>query len=268
VKLAVSNIAWDEAEQSDVLASFADLGVTGLEIAPTKLWPDWAGADTDAALAVRRDIKANGLQIPAVQSVLFGRPDLHLFGGTDVQRDLVAHLAVVAGLAGALGAKAIVFGSPRNRNRGELSVAQAMDRSIEVLRAVGDACSAAGTCFCLEPNPEVYNCNFLTHWQDVAELAERVGHPGVGVHLDTACIDLAGDDVVEAISECGSSIRHFHISEPGLAGFSNPVIDHTRIGDALRGSVYRGFVSIEMRRQADPVSSIREAAVYARAHYG
>jgi sugar phosphate isomerase/epimerase len=267
MKLAVSNIAWDEPEQPAVLASFAELGVTGVEVAPTKLWPDWVGANPDGALVVRRDMEARGLRVPAIQSVLFGRPDLQVFGSADSRRDLVTHLAAVARVAGALGAAAIVFGSPRNRDRGALSLAQAMDRSVDVLRAVGDACAASGTCLCLEPNPEIYNCNFLTHWQDVAELAERVGHPGVGVHLDTACIDLSGDDVVEAIEECGAAVRHFHISEPALGGFSNPVIDHRRVGAALRGTGYAGFVSIEMRRQSDPVASIREAVVYALTHY-
>jgi sugar phosphate isomerase/epimerase len=268
MKLAVSNIAWDETEQFVILAELPALGVTGVEIAPTKLWPEWVDADADAAGAVRHLIEAQGLQIPAIQSVLFGLPNLQLFGTTDSVQNLVTHLAAVARIAGALGAAAIVFGSPRNRDRGSLSLAQAMERSVGVLRTVGDACAEAGTCLCLEPNPEAYNCNFLTHWQDAAELAERVGHPGIGVHLDTACITLAGDDPVDAIRACGSRMRHFHISEPALGHFAQPAIDHHRIGAALRDSVYDGFVSIEMRRQPDPLGSVREAVVYAAAHYG
>ena len=267
MKLAVSNIAWDEPEQAAVLAAFPALGVTGVEIAPTKLWPDWAGADPAAARDVRLSIEASGFCIPAIQSVLFGLPDLQLFGRADSTRTLIMHLARVAELAGALGAAAIVFGSPRNRDRFTLSLAQAMDQAVPVLREIGDACAAAGTCFCLEPNPEAYNCNFLTHWQEVADLAERVNHPGIGIHLDTACITLANDDPVEAITSCGTAIRHFHISEPALGDFANPVIEHGRIGAALHSSGYDGFVSIEMRRQADAIASVRQAVACARAHY-
>lgn len=268
MKLAISNIAWDGPEQAVILSELPSLGVAGLEVAPTKLWPGWMGADVAAAGLVRQSIEALGMQIPALQSVLFGLPDLQLFGSEDSGRKLVTHLALVAGLAGALGASAIVFGSPRNRDRGGLSHAQAIDRSIPVLRAIGDACAAADTCFCLEPNPAVYNCNFLTHWQDVAELAARVDHPGVGIHLDTACIHLAGDDTVEALIACGGMMRHFHISEPELGSFTNPVIDHGRIGAALRASSYTGYVSIEMRRQVDPAMSVKEAIAYAVAQYG
>jgi D-psicose/D-tagatose/L-ribulose 3-epimerase len=268
MKLAISNIAWDEAEQAEILAALPMLGVTGLEVAPTKLWPAWVGASPDAARAMHQSVEALGMRIPALQSVLFGLPEHQLFGSVGATRGLGAHLAVVADLAGALGASAIVFGSPRNRDRGDLSLAQAMDRAVPILREVGDAYAAAGTCFCLEPNPEEYNCNFLTHWQEVAELVARVAHPGVGIHLDTACIALAGDDPVEAITACGSAVRHFHISEPALGGFANPVLDHGRVGAALRQSGYGGFVSIEMRRQTETVHSVREAVGYAVAHYG
>jgi D-psicose/D-tagatose/L-ribulose 3-epimerase len=268
MKLAVSNIAWDEPENAEILAQFLALGVSGLEVAPTKLWPGWIGADLAQAEATRRSIAALGLQIPALQSVLFGLPELQLFGDAASRRLLVTHLARVAELAGALGAQAIVFGSPRNRDRGELGHAQAMERSIPVLRAIGDACAAAGTCLCLEPNPEAYNCNFLTHWQDAAELAARIDHPGVGIHLDTACIHLAGDDAVEALAACGAVMRHFHVSEPELGAFAKPAIDHGRIGAALRASAYAGYVSIEMRRQADPAASVRTAIAYTLAQYG
>ena len=62
-------------------------------------------------------------------------------------------------------------------------------------------------------------------------------------------------------------MRHFHISEPELGSFASPVIDHGRIGAALRATSYPEFVSIEMRRQVDPVASVREAIDYAVAHY-
>ena len=38
MKLAVSNIAWSVAEQDAILAALPELGVTGVEIAPTVLW--------------------------------------------------------------------------------------------------------------------------------------------------------------------------------------------------------------------------------------
>ena len=266
MKLAVSNLAWDAPEQDAILEHFTGLGVSGIEIAPTKVWPDWSGATMGQAAAIRRSFAAQGFEIPALQSVLFGHAGLQLFAADSAP--LIEHLTRVAGLAGAMGARAIVFGSPRNRDRGEMTHSQAMDRAVPLLRQIGDAYAAAGSCFCLEPNPAYYNCNFLTHWQEVAELVTRVGHPGVGVHLDIACIHLAGDDPVEAVTECAPTMRHFHISEPELGDFAQPKIDHAPVGAALRASAYSGYCSIEMRRQADPLTSVLGAIAHAKAHYG
>ena len=49
MKLAISNIAWRREEESEVLRQMQTHGVTGLEIAPTAVWPDPLSV-TDAAL--------------------------------------------------------------------------------------------------------------------------------------------------------------------------------------------------------------------------
>ena len=267
MKLAVSNIAWGPEEDATIPPTLAAQGVAGLEIAPTRIWPDWIGATPTAAAHLRDAMAALGLTIPALQAALFARPTLHLFGDRQTQRDLIAHLTHVAALAGALGAPAIVFGAPRNRDRGALSHTEAMAKARPILQEIGDACAAAGTQLCLEANPPQYACNFLTTWQQSAELAEACAHPGIGLHLDTACITLAGGDPVEAISTCAATTSHFHISEPELAGFTPPTLNHTRIGAALRASAYTGWISIEMRRQPEPGPALSAAITCARTHY-
>ena len=41
MKLAVSNIAWSAYEHAEILAALPGLGMEGVEIAPTMLWPGW-----------------------------------------------------------------------------------------------------------------------------------------------------------------------------------------------------------------------------------
>jgi len=275
MKLAVSNIAWDEADQADILPALATAGVTGIEIAPTKLWPDWHGATPHAAARARAEFAARGFVVPALQSILFGRPDLHVFGDA---AGLVDHIAGVAALAGALGAGVMVFGSPRNRLRGTLTSAEAMRLAAPVFRDIGAACAAAGTCLCIEANPPQYGGDFLLTWREAAEVVALVDHPGIGLHLDTACTAMSGDDPVAAASECAGLLRHFHVSAPQLGPVGDHVgdrtngdsvtIDHAGVGAALRSGGYAGFVSIEMRRTDTPVHSVSRAVEFARTHYG
>jgi len=267
MRLAVSNIAWDTAEEPEILPALAAAGVTGIEIAPSKIWPDWVGATPEAAADLREELRARGFAVPALQAILFGRPDLHVFGD---HAGLVAHVSRVAALAGALGAGVMVFGSPRNRLRGDLSEMAAMRQAAPVFREIGAICADAGTCLGIEANPSQYGGDFLVTWREAAELVARVDHPGVGLHFDTACTAMAGDDPVAAIQACGGDIRHFHVSAPGLGpvGDDPVAIDHASIAAALRGHAYGGWVSIEMRRTDTPARSVLRAVEFTRPHYG
>ena len=263
----MSNIAWNSDEQPAVLHALRQKGITGVEVALTKIWGNWKGASPAAAAEACADLNFYGMAAPAIQSLLFGRPDLQLFGDKDCRVNLVEHITQVARLGAAMRAEVLVFGSPRNRDRGSLSEPEAQTSAIGTLRAIGDNCAEVGMCFCLEPNPVVYDCNFLVRWEDAAELVARVSHPGVGLHLDTACIALAGDDVVDAIAACGPIVRHFHVSEPFLRGFADTTLDHRRIGAALRGADYQHWISIEMRRTEPVLETVTVAADFVTTHY-
>ena len=47
-RFAVSNIAWDRHDDPEVLALLRAHGVTGIEVAPPKVWPGWDGATPEA----------------------------------------------------------------------------------------------------------------------------------------------------------------------------------------------------------------------------
>lgn len=269
MRLAVSNIAWAADEQPAVLAALAGLGVTGIEVAPTVVWPDWHGATPQAARELARMLAGEGFAVPALQSILYARPALTVFGDAAGRAALAAHVAHVARIAEGLGAAVMVFGSPRNRLRGDLAPEAAMAAAVPVFRALGEACHAAGTALAIEANPAEYGCDFLTRWHEAAELVERVDHPGVVLHLDTACTSLAGDDSVAAVAACAGRIRHFHVSAAQLGPVAEDgTTDHAAIAAALRAQGYGGWVSVEMRRAAAPLDTIRHAAGLMRRHYG
>jgi len=265
VRIAVSSIAWAAEEAEAALDALVAGGAQGVEIAPTTIWPGWDGATVAAAREVRARLAGRGLAVPALQSVLFGRAELQVFGDA---APLVAHVARVAGLAGALGAGVMVFGSPRNRLRGEMGAEAAMERAVPVFRALGEVCAAEGTALGIEANPAAYGGDFLLRWREAAELVARVGHPGVVLHLDTACTALAGDDPAEAAAACGAGLAHFHVSAPQLAAVEagNP-IDHAAVAAALRAAGYGGWVSVEMRRSEPAVAAVARALDFVRGCY-
>lgn len=268
MRLAFGNIAWAADEDLAVQNLLRDTPFQGIEVAPTRLWPNWDGATPEAAAAYASSMAAAGFSTPSLQSLLFGRPDLQVFGTPQQQSALIAHLARVARLAAALQAKVLVFGSPKNRDRGHLTPAQAMQHAIQFFRQAGQVCADAGVTLAIEANPSCYGCNFVTRWQEAEELVRSCDHPGIGLHLDTACTLLAGDDPVAAVPQVADVLVHVHASEPELGPFSSPRSDHQGVGDALRAVDYRGWCSVEMRRTGTALASIQEAAQLAARCYG
>jgi D-psicose/D-tagatose/L-ribulose 3-epimerase len=84
---------------------------------------------------------------------------------------------------------------------------------------------------------------------EAAYLVHAVGSEGFRLHLDVACMEMAGEEVVEQVRKYKERIRHFHVSAPFLA----PVKYRKEFRDlrqALQG--YDGCVSIEMKAADDP----------------
>ncbi len=266
MRLAVSNIAWRRADDERALELAASSGVGGIEVAPTVLWPDWDGATLQNATAYRTRLESRGLTCPALQSVFFGLPEHNLFGSRRARAGFADHLRGIALLANALGAGAVVFGSPRNRDRGSLSPGEARDVAVATFRELAAHFASASVTLCIEANPPEYGCNFVTRVGEAVELADAVDADGFGVHLDAGGIILA-DEGATAVATTRGALRHFHVSEPYLGSFEQPSELHAALADELDAAGYDGWRSIEMRAHEPVLDHVEVAIAHARARY-
>lgn len=270
MKLAFSNLAWPAETDATLLPELPELGFSSLEVAPTRLWADPLARDDGEVAAARTAIEATGLRIVALQSLLFQRPELQLFGSPESREGLHDHLLGMAGLASRLGATRLVFGSPGNRRRGDLPVDQADEIAVEVFSRLGAAATELGVCFCIEANPVDYRCDYLTDAVASTAFVRAVDSPGVRLHLDTACMALAGDDAAERIRSGADVLAHVHASAPALGPvLPGGPVDHDAVADALRAVDYDGHVSVEMLSQPeDVVGAVRRTAEFVGKVYG
>ena len=267
-KLAVSNIAWQQHDDPKVLRTLRELGVSGLEVAPTKVWPDWQGATEYAANGYRQKLENEGFCIPAMQAIVFGKPELHFFD-PDQRSAFLEHIKMVADLGASLGVYALIFGAPNARRRQLLTMSDAMNYAVDILQEIGDICDSRNTCFAWEHNPAEYNCDFITSAADGRELINRVNNQGVQLHLDSAGLHLAGGSIRTAI-EIAQPAVHYHASEPMLGRFDKPQVDHKTAGETLRKICYDGWISIEMREPEDcpAIDALGEAVLCVKDAYG
>jgi D-psicose/D-tagatose/L-ribulose 3-epimerase len=247
VRLAVSNIAWDRAEEGEVAARLSAAGVRQVEIAPTRAWDRPLEATRTEVGAYRRWWADRDFEIVALQSLNYGRPDLALFDTATRRAEMLAYLEGIVRLGGALGARVFVFGSPRSRLVGERAPAEAYAIAVDFFRRLGDTALDVGGCLCIEPNPVVYGADFVTDTRSGVDLTAAVNHPGFGLHLDAAGLTLAGDDPAQAVRAALPFLRHFHISAPHLAEVGPGQVRHEVLARELADGGYAATVSIEMR---------------------
>jgi D-psicose/D-tagatose/L-ribulose 3-epimerase len=258
MKLAVSNIAWTAADDEMAYHLLAERGVSGLEIAPSRIWTEPDKVTSAAASAFKVLISSFGLSVVAFQAILFGQPKLSIFD-TQVRGETLDYLKRQCDLAAELGAKALVFGSPKNRLRGDLPPETAFKMALDFFAELGRYADRRGVHVCLEPNPPAYGADFLTTVEETSRLVAAVDLMGIRLHFDTGGMHLSGEDAAGMIQRYATLAVHFHASEPHLQSFAAPVAEHAASADALRQVGFKGYVSIEMRAMADGLNSVSQA---------
>jgi D-psicose/D-tagatose/L-ribulose 3-epimerase len=248
MRLAVSNIAWPREQDAAVADVLRELGVAGIEVAPTKVWPRPLDATLPEVADYRAAWAARGFEVVAAQALLFGRPDLTLFESEEALRQTHEYLSGVIQRCARLGAVPLVFGSPKNRRVGDRPRAEAWAIAVEFFADLAEIAETEGTCVVMEANPPEYGADFVTRAAEAVELVRAVNHPGFRLHLDTGCMTLANDPIADTFDAGFALLRHFHVSEPNLdpPGTSGRV-DHAAFAVELRRRGYGHWVSLEMR---------------------
>ena len=259
MKAAISNIAWEKHDDPEVLNFLKSSGISGIEIAPTKIWADWSTANYLQAVKYKQFLNNLGFQVPAMQAILFGKPELQVFA-VEAHKAFVEHFKLLAELAAALECKTLVFGAPKNRKRNSLAYNDGLKIACDLFRQLGDVIADSGAAIGIEANPVEYGCDFLTALSDVRNFTDLVAHDCVKNHIDTAAVAMCTGDIEREIT-LTPDIIHFHLSEPMLAPLIRGSSNNLLAIAALKNTEYNNWVSIEMK-QPDTPKEFRDSVTF------
>ncbi|MCW1923537.1 sugar phosphate isomerase/epimerase [Luteolibacter arcticus] len=266
--LSVSHIAWPPDTEPEAVAFLKGHGLAEIEVAPARAFGNPLDADEAAVRERSAWYREQGFKVASFQALLFGTDGLHLFGPDDSRQAMKEVLIATGRVAGWAGAGPLVFGSPKNRLRGDLSHAEAIRQAAGFFREVGDACAAVGSCLVIEANPEAYGADFCTRLEHAVELVDAVGSPGFGLHVDAGGMALSGETFEPLLRQAGRMLKHVHASQPELVSFAKPDPVHGRIAAVLVEIGYQGSVAIEMRAQPEGFAAVEQAIEVVRETYG
>ena len=269
MKIAVSNIAWQLAEEEAISSIMQTLEIEGVEVATTKLWHSPSVATKNDIEDYKHFWQSKNIEIVAMQALLFGRPALTIFETSQARQETFKYLVETIELGSKLGAKVLVFGAPKNRKVGNLQQEQIESIAVDFFYRIGEYAAKLGMIFCIEPNPQVYDCDFITNSRQGFELVSKVNSDGFKLHLDTASMTLS-NELSFQVQQSFSQLCHFHVSEPLLAPLGEGNVNHQAFAETLASLNYQGWVSVEMKAQ-HPISNIlnvSKALEFAIKYYG
>ena len=245
VKLSISNIAWEAADDNLLYVRMKEIGYTGLEIAPTRVFSLYPYEKLADAKKWAYNLKNTyGLSISSMQSIWFGRAE-RLFGTQAERNILIDYTKQAIKFAVAVGCGNLVFGSPKNRNR---QIDEAEELAIFFFKEIGCYAADHNVILSLEANPPIYQTNYINTTKEAINLAKEVGTDGIRVNLDLGTV-IENQECLEDYAADLSWIHHVHISEPNLKRVNCRDI-HQEL-KALLDLGYSGYVSIEMQKGAD-----------------
>lgn len=264
MNLAISNIAWDRADDEAVYTAMQQAGFTGLEIAPTRIFPPQGDpSDPDTYVGPYDNLSAAalfggyllnrwGFTVPSMQSIWYGQTG-NIFEPADTEA-LLDYTAQAFQFAHTLNCPSLVFGCPRNRSCNPPHTPAEADAFFD---HAGSLAERYGVVLAIEANPPVYT-NYLNGTADAFALVKRLQNPGLAVNLDLSTILSNGEKLRDFVEDIGY-VSHIHISEPDLAPIRKRP-EHAELAMLLKAVGYRGYVSVEMRRAT--LDTVRRTLTY------
>lgn len=246
LKLAISNIGFDELDYQ------ALAGYQGLEIAPSKIVADPYHHQQVIVNFGQNLLEQFDLPIVSMQSIWYQVEDNLFRGGYQKLVDLTKQ---AIDLAAAINCPNIVFGSPKNRQMddpvADLPIAQ------QFFRDITDYAAQKQLVIALEPNPTIYQTNFINTTKQAVEFVRELNLPALKVNIDLGTI-IENQEDLAVIKDNIDLVNHVHISEPYLERITQRPL-HKELKKLLVDAGYNGYVSIEMKAQTneDVIKTLR-----------
>lgn len=256
MKISISNIGWAKENDEYMYKYLQYEGIHGIEIAPTRIFPE---NPYDKILEAKKfSNKLNqkyNLLISSMQSIWFGKKE-NLFSSLEEREMLFEYTKKAIDFARAINCKNLVFGCPRNRiikNDSDIHTA------IKFFKGLGKYALDNSTTVSIEPNPTIYNTNFINTTEQAFEFVKKVNSKGIMVNVDLGTV-IKNNESLDSIYENVELVNHIHISEPFLDRIKQREY-HKNLSEFLKCVSYRKFISVEMKN-LNNINIVKEVIEY------
>ncbi len=246
MKFAICNEVYQDWPIERAFEHAAKLGYQGVEIAPFTLANDVRHISSEQRTRVVQTARDCGLEIIGLHWLLAHTEGFHLTtNDAGVRAATADYLCELARLCADLGGNVMVFGSPGQRNRGEITKEQADKNALDVFEKVAVALNEFDVTLALEPlGPE--EGDYLLTADETVDLIEAINSPRIRLHLDVKAMSTESKPIPEIIQAHARHLEHFHANDPNRRGPGMGEVEFGPIFESLQSVNYEGWVSVEV----------------------
>ncbi len=264
MRYAICNETFEGWDHARICRTVAELGYTGLEMAPFTLAPRITDVTSAQRQKLRQEAEANGLRIIGLHWLLAKTEGLQLTSpNAQIRQHTADYLVELAKACRDMGGDLMVFGSPAQRRIPAGGThAQAIDYAVDCFQRALKGIVDAGVRLCLEPLAPT-EADFIQTAAEACVILDRINHPNFVLHLDVKAMSSETIPIPELIKQHAVRTGHFHANDANKRGPGFGDVDFVPIFQALKGSHYAGWVSVEVFDYTpDPVTIARESIRY------
>ncbi len=240
MKFSASSYIWAEifgAEHCGVLPRLKDAGLDGIEIGilePTKF----------PAAAIRRELEKAGLESTACSTIPNGASLISEDAGQ--RRKARAHVEACIKATADAGGRVFCgpIYSPVGYFSGRRRTTDEWKRAVESWKEIAPVAAKNGVTVAIEPLNR-FETYFLNTAADAAKLCEEIGHPSVGVLIDTFHANIEEKSIGAALKHAAKHLKHLHSCENdrGTPGTGN--VNWPELFASVKAMHYDGWMVIE-----------------------
>lgn len=248
MNLALSNFAWDEQNQHEVLEFLSKNNVNKIECIFTK-FISWDNIDDKILKNYTSELLKYKITPYSVQSIFYETN----FSDFSDEIGIINHFKKIISICEKLKIKIIVFGSPKLRK-----IFYGWYNSyVNIFKEVDNLLKMTDIHLVIEPNSRFYGGDFFFSVYEIVDFIKKNNFTNVTTMIDTHNLILDGDDPIESLSENIEFISHIHISETKLQTINNFEF-HEKFSKKIKDLNYNKVITYEVLKCENIISSIND----------
>ena len=247
MQFGICNEIFKDWEIEKGLQFAKDTGYDAIEIAPFTIANYVTDIDQETRQRIRNYAEKIGLEISAVHWVLVQAEGMYMTHTDPQIREKTAqYFCDLVDFCGDLGGKAIVVGSPKQRNLlPGVTFEQAWDWAKEVFRPSIERAAERDVIICFEPLAPA-ETDFINTAEEAIRFTKEFNSPHFKIILDVKAMCSMGKPIPDIIRESKGEFAYFHANDANLKGPGFGDVDFQPIAAALKEVGYEGYVSVEV----------------------